>query len=223
MGPGGFPSLQNWCDPTPSGRVGSIPTLSRHGDSAFRIAARRAVHVVRAARRQHPRRRFRNSSASEARFHQNKLPFSPGRAFLKSFAFPGSAQLQMGRSKAATLFLVTEAGTVGMSLKSWNDLKKAKDARKDTVVTPVLDNDGKAVIDSLTGQPKVTVDYNNPNLVGRIKARRTHLEDWIAAVVFNHLFAGADAYVAANLSDFNTNVQVTSTDQGLRFMARVAW
>jgi len=30
MGPGGFPSLQNWCDPTESGRVGSIPTLSRH-------------------------------------------------------------------------------------------------------------------------------------------------------------------------------------------------
>jgi hypothetical protein len=110
-----------------------------------------------------------------------------------------------------------------MSVKSWRDLKKAEDARKDTVVTPVLDNNGKAVIDSVTGQPKVTVTYNNPNLVGRIKARRTHLEDWIAVVVFNHLFAGADAYVAANLADFNTNVQVTSTDQGLRFMARVLW
>jgi hypothetical protein len=153
----------------------------------------------------------------------SKLPFSPGRAFLKSFAFPGAAQLQMGRSKAATLFFVTEAGTVGMSLKSWNDLKKAKDARKDTVVTPVLDNDGKAVIDSVTGQPKVNVTFRNQNLVDRIKARRTHLEDWIAAVVFNHLFAGADAYVAANLSDFNTNVEVTSTDRGLKFMARVAW
>jgi hypothetical protein len=34
MGPGGFPSLQNWCDPTESGRVGSIPTLSRHNDLA---------------------------------------------------------------------------------------------------------------------------------------------------------------------------------------------
>ena len=30
MGPGGFPSLQNWCDLTSSGRVGSIPTRSRH-------------------------------------------------------------------------------------------------------------------------------------------------------------------------------------------------
>jgi len=41
--------------------------------------------------------------------------------------------------------------------------------------------------------------------------------------VFNHLFAGADAYVAANLADFDANVEVTSTDRGLRFMARVAW
>jgi hypothetical protein len=110
-----------------------------------------------------------------------------------------------------------------MAVKSWSDLSKAKDARKDTVVTPVLDDSGQAVLDSVTGQPKVTVEFRNPNLVGRIKARRTHLEDWLAAAFFNHLFAGADAYVAANLSDFNTNVEVTSTDQGLRFMARVAW
>jgi hypothetical protein len=128
----------------------------------------------------------------------------------------------MGRPKAATLFLVVEAGALGMSVKSWSDLSKAKDARKDTVVTPVL-VDGVQVIDSVTGKPKVTVEFSNPNLVGRIKARRTHLEDWLAAMFFNHLFAGADAYVAANLSDFNTNVEVTSTDQGLRFMARVAW
>jgi hypothetical protein len=157
-----------------------------------------------------------------ARDTTNKLPFSPGRAFLTSFAAPGLAQVRMGRPKAATLFLVVEAGALGMSVKSWNDLSKAKDARKDTVVTPVL-VDGVQVIDSVTGKPKVTVEFSNPNLVGRIKARRTHLEDWLAAMFFNHLFAGADAYVAANLSDFNTNVEVTSTDQGLRFMARVAW
>ena len=45
----------------------------------------------------------------------------------------------------------------------------------------------------------------------RIKARRTHYEDWIAAIVFNHLFAGADAYVAANLWDFRTNIGVVAT------------
>ena len=129
----------------------------------------------------------------------------------------------MGRPKAAGIFLLAEAATVGMSAKSWIDLDKAKTARKDTIVTPVLDNLGMPVIDSVTGLPKVTVAFRNPNLVGRIRARRTHLEDWVAAVLFNHLFAGADAYVAANLQDFKTNVQANSTDRGFQVMARVTW
>ena len=132
-------------------------------------------------------------------------------------------QMRLGRKKAAGIFLLGEAATVGMSAKSWYDLKKAKDARQDTVITPVLDTQGMPVIDSLTGQPKVTVDFRNPNLVGRIRARRTHLEDWVAAALFNHLFAGADAYVAANLQDFKANVQASSGDRGFQVMARVSW
>jgi hypothetical protein len=132
-------------------------------------------------------------------------------------------QVRLGRPKAAGLFVLAEAVTVGMSAKSWYDLDKAKEAREDTVVTPVLDGQGKPVIDTLTGQPKVTVSFRDPNLVGRIRARRTHLEDWIAAVLFNHLFAGADAFVAANLQDFKTNVQANATDRGVQVMARVSW
>jgi hypothetical protein len=110
-----------------------------------------------------------------------------------------------------------------MSVKSWNDLSKAKAARRDTVGTPVVDNLGKPVIDSVTGVQKVTYAPRNPNLVGRIRARRTHLEDWIAATIFNHLFAGADAYVAAHLADFDTNVQASYVPGQWRVMARVTW
>ena len=35
-------------------------------------------------------------------------------------------------------------------------------------------------------------------------------EDWIAVIVFNHLFSGADAYVAANLWDFSANIGVVA-------------
>jgi hypothetical protein len=35
MGPGGFPSLQNWCDPTLSGLLRSIRKHSRHIDLAL--------------------------------------------------------------------------------------------------------------------------------------------------------------------------------------------
>ena len=152
-----------------------------------------------------------------------RVPISPGSAFLRSLLVPGLAQFRLQRPKAAAIFIAGEVGTVGMSLKSWNDLRKAKNARKDTVVTPVLDDNGEPVLDPETGEPKVTILPRNPNLVGRIRARRTHLEDWIAAAIFNHLFAGADAYVAAHLADFNTNVQASYVPGEWRVMARVAW
>ncbi len=146
----------------------------------------------------------------------------PRTAFLGSFLVPGLEQVKLGRPKAATIFIVAEAGTVGMSVKSWNDLRKAKAAREDTVGTPVVDTNGQPVIDSVTKQQKVTYAPRNPNLVGRIKARRVHLEDWIAATVFNHLFAGADAFVAAQLQDFKTNVQAND-NRGVTVMASYAW
>jgi hypothetical protein len=147
---------------------------------------------------------------------------SPGSAFLRSVFIPGLAQMKLRRPKAATIFIAAEVGTVGMSVKSWNDLRKAKNARKDTVLTAVLDGNGDPVLDE-DGQPTFTSAPRNPNLVGRIRARRTHLEDWIAAALFNHLFAGADAYVAAHLADFDTNVKASYVPGELRVMARIAW
>ena len=152
-----------------------------------------------------------------------RVPISPGSAFLRSLLVPGLAQMKLSRPKAAGIFIAAEVGTVGMSVKSWNDLRKAKNARKDSVTTAVLDENGDPVLDPETGEPKSTSELKNPNLVGRIRARRTHLEDWIAAAVFNHLFAGADAYVAAHLADFDTNVQASYVPGQWRVMARVAW
>jgi hypothetical protein len=131
-------------------------------------------------------------------------------------------QMKLDRKKAATIFIVGEVGTVAMSVKSWSDLDKAKKAR-DSVATPVLDDQGQPVIDSLTHEPKVTYAPRNKNIGDRVRARRTHLEDWLAAVIFNHLFSGADAFVAANLADFNANVQADYTDKRVRVLARIAW
>lgn len=151
-----------------------------------------------------------------------RVPISPGSAFLRSFLIPGMGQMKLDRKKAATIFIVGEVGTVAMSVKSWSDLDKAKKAR-DSVATPVLDDQGQPVIDSLTHEPKVTYAPRNKNIGDRVRARRTHLEDWLAAVIFNHLFSGADAFVAANLADFNANVQADYTDKRVRVLARIAW
>ena len=158
----------------------------------------------------------------QAAARRDSMP-SPRRAFVTSLIAPGSMQLRFKRPKAAAIFLLAEAGSVGMSLKSWNDLSKAKDARADTVGVPVLDSSGQPQIDPQTGLPVINYVPRNQNLADRVRARRAHLEDWIAVVVFNHLFAGADAYVAANLADFDANVQVSASDRRMGVLARVSW
>ncbi len=151
------------------------------------------------------------------------MPLSPRAALVRSLLVPGLAQYQLYRPKAAALFIGTELGSIAMALKSKNDLDKATAARRDTVIEPVLDANGQPVIDPETGLPKTVGVPKNKNLADRRRARRTHLEDWLAAIVFNHLFSGADAWVAANLADFNTNVNVTSVGRGIRVAAYVAW
>jgi hypothetical protein len=132
-------------------------------------------------------------------------------------------QFRFDRPKAATIFLIAEAGALGMSVKSWSDLTKAKNARADTVGTPVLNPDGTPQIDPGTGEPRVTFAPRNKNIADRVGARRAHLEDWLAIVVFNHLFAGADAYVSANLADFDANVGTANGHRRMELRARVAW
>ena len=138
---------------------------------------------------------------------------SPRKAFLTSLAIPGYAQTIFGRDKAAMLFTIVEIGSLGMARKSAQDLAEAKAFGSDSVVATYKTdpNTGLAILDSKTGQPIPDTYITSRYTADRIKARRTHYEDWIAAIVFNHLFAGADAYVAANLWDFRTNVGVAST------------
>jgi hypothetical protein len=138
---------------------------------------------------------------------------TPRRAFLGSLILPGYSQTVFGRDKAAMLFAVVEVGSIGMARKSAQDLAEAKGLPRDSVVAtykidPVT---GLAVVDPKTGLPVPDTYIASRYTDDRIKARRTHYEDWIAVIVFNHLISGADAYVAANLWDFKTNIGVVAT------------
>ena len=142
-----------------------------------------------------------------------KPPMTPRRAFLSSLLIPGYAQTVFGRDHAAMLFAVIEIGSLGMARKSAQDLAEAKAFAKDSIVAtykidPVT---GIATIDPKTGLPVPDTYIASRFTPDRIKARRTHYEDWIAAILFNHLFSGADAYVAANLWDFKANIGVVAT------------
>ena len=148
---------------------------------------------------------------------------SPRRAFLTSLVLPGYAQSVFGRPKAAMLFTVVEIGAIGMARKASQALGEAKQFARDSVVdTYEIDpNTGLAVLDPATGQPVPATWVASRFTPDRVRARRTHYEDWIAAIIFNHLIAGADAYVAANLWDFRTNVNVTSAAGTTTVMATV--
>jgi hypothetical protein len=138
---------------------------------------------------------------------------TPRRAFLSSLLIPGYAQTVFGRDHAAMLFAVIEIGSIGMARKSAQDLAEAKAFANDSIVATyqIDQNTGLAIIDPKTGLPVPATYIASRFTPDRIKARRTHYEDWIAAIVFNHLFSGADAYVAANLWDFNANIGVVAT------------
>jgi hypothetical protein len=150
---------------------------------------------------------------------------TPRRAFLTSLLIPGYAQTVFGRDHAAMLFAVIEIGSIGMARKAAQDLADAKGIAHDSVVaTYKIDpTTGLAVIDPKTGLPEPDTYIAGRFTPDRIKARRTHYEDWIAAIIFNHLFSGADAYVAANLWDFRTNIGVVAARRSAGIQASVSF
>src|SRR5438045_3776832 len=133
MGPGGFRRLQNDCDLTTSGLVGSIPMHSRH---------------------QGPDRVRR--------------PLTSG------------CTRTVPRSRHAV----------------------ARRFRTDSLVVIGYEP---------AGTPITQVSAFNDKL---INVRRGHMEDWIAFLIANHLFAAADAYVAAHLWDLPTQISVESRPGG---------
>ena len=148
---------------------------------------------------------------------------SPRRAFLTSLLLPGYAQTVFGRDRAAMLFTIVEIGSIGMARKSALDLAEARALAHDSVVaTYKIDpTTGLAITDPKTGLPVPDTWVASRYTPDRIKARRTHYEDWIAAIIFNHLFSGADAYVAANLWDFKTNIGAVSSARSVTVYASV--
>ncbi|MDB4884710.1 MAG: hypothetical protein JWN79_148 [Gemmatimonadetes bacterium] len=136
-------------------------------------------------------------------------PLSPRRAFLYSLALPGYAQSILGRPTAGAIFAVAEAIGIAMLRESNAELRQARRLRQDSLVVIGYDQNGAAIRSPST--------YNDE----LINLRRGHREDWVAALVANHFFAGADAYVAANLWDLPAQVAVKQTDRGTVVAARL--
>jgi hypothetical protein len=139
-------------------------------------------------------------------------PMSPRRAFLSSVILPGYAQSRLGRPTASILFATVEVLALGMARKSAQDMREAERAPKGYIYTAYS-------IDPVTGVGTPSDSVASRFTDSRVRARHLHYEDWLALIAFNHIIAGADAYVAANLWDFKANVSVNPTDRGVALVA----
>ena len=151
-------------------------------------------------------------------------PISPRRAFLYSLAAPGSAQVILGRPRTAAIFVGIEALAIVLARKSANDLREAKRHVGDSVIAAyqIDATTGRAVLESL-GRP-IPLSYLSGEFTpAQVDARRTHLEDWVTALVFNHLISGAEAFVSAHLWDLPAQVSMQQRENRTFLVARIAW
>jgi hypothetical protein len=142
-----------------------------------------------------------------------QAPIGPRRAFIYSFLVPGSAQSILGRHKAASALLLVEAISLTMIRESAADVHEARRAAMDSMVTSYVDAAGNPLV------TKVAPRFGSAD----IKTREAHVEDWVALLVANHLFAGADAFVAAHLWDVPARLGLRVAPHGAGVVGSFKW
>ncbi|MBM3886111.1 MAG: hypothetical protein FJ361_09810 [Gemmatimonadetes bacterium] len=147
-------------------------------------------------------------------------PISPRRAFLYSILLPGAGQARLDRGRAGSMFFLIEIAALTLVHRSAEDFRIARAAAGDSM--PL-----RYSVDAVTGRvnrdPKgapVVAAWSVPRYNDAyVRTRRLHYEDWLAVIAFNHLFAGADAFVAAQLWDLPARIGVGVSPDGVRLEA----
>ena len=129
-------------------------------------------------------------------------PISAGRAFLYSFAIPGLGQAKLDRPTYGAVFFLLEVAAITMANRTASDVRAARAFVADSVpLTYKVDATTGAVQLGSNGLPVVDTWKVTPYPPALVTSRRLQYEDWMAIIIFNHLFSGADAFVAAQLWD----------------------
>ena len=112
--------------------------------------------------------------------------------------------------------MLFEGVAISMIRESGADIREARRTANDTIVVSWRSPSGNT---ESTMPQLVPSRFDN----AYVAVRRSHLEDWIAVLVANHLFAGADAYVAAHLWDVPAQLSVRSGANGPIVVASIHW
>ncbi len=141
-------------------------------------------------------------------------PLSPKKAFLYSVVLPGLGQSRLDRGTSGALFASVELAAITMIRRSNADLREVRRYRIDTLPADFVVS-GSTLTKSGILTNRYTADLE--------RTRRLHVEDWIAALAFNHLFAGADSFVAAQLWDVPVSLSAVPSSRGGALVATVKW
>lgn len=142
-----------------------------------------------------------------------RAPLTPKRAFLTSAMLPGLGQSRLDRGSSGTLFASVELAAIVMLRRSNADYHEAKRFQADTLATNYTVGSGGTVVRTDTTGTRYTADL--------VRTRRLHREDWMAVIAFNHLFAGADAFVSAQLWDMPVQISALPSATGAMLVATV--
>lgn len=59
------------------------------------------------------------------------------------------------------------------------------------------------------------VDHIRASRAAHITSKKQEVQDWAVLWIFNHLFAGAEAFVSAHLQDFPADLHIRAVPRGL--------
>ena len=150
-------------------------------------------------------------------------PVSPKRAFLYSLLAPGYGQSTLDRPIAGAVFFAAEVTFIALATKSAFDLRFARAHEADSLIsTYAFNTDGTVRTDSL-GRLVGQTYAPNRYATERVQARRKHLEDYYALLIANHLLAGAEAFVSAQLWDLPEHVSIRALPFGAVLSATIPW
>jgi hypothetical protein len=150
-------------------------------------------------------------------------PISPKRAFLYSLLAPGYGQSVLDRPIAGGMFFAAEVTWIALATKSAFDLRFARAHQRDSLIATYKTNpDGTVQRDSLGNAVGATY-VPNRYATDRVAARRKHLEDYYALIIANHLLAGAEAFVSAQLWDLPGHVSIKQMPFGHALVASFRW
>lgn len=141
-------------------------------------------------------------------------PLTPKRAFLYSALLPGFGQSRLDRGTSGALFASIELAAMVMVRRSGMNLREARRYQIDTL---------PAEYRVAGSSVEKTGTFTNQFTRDLVRTRRLHVEDWLAVLAFNHLFAGADAFVSAQLWNVPVELAAIPRPSGAVFVASIRY